>query len=57
MASIKPITNLTPKSQYQVIAPQEIYGPEDAEVRLRIATGGAGQTGLLKKLAEEFITL
>lgn len=36
------------------ITPASIYG-DAGEVKLRIATGGAGQTGVLRELAEAFI--
>jgi len=55
MASIRPIPSSVPKSQRQSIPPAALYGTPGGEVRLRIATGGAGQSGLLQKLAEEFI--
>lgn len=51
MASIFP-SNPDP----QEISPAALYG-EDGLVKLRIATGGAGQTGVLKALAEAFIIL
>ena len=50
MASVKLDTSASP----QDIAPSTLYGRE-GPTRLRIATGGAGQTGLLKALAEAFI--
>ncbi|KAK5054449.1 hypothetical protein LTR84_001339 [Exophiala bonariae] len=56
MASVKAISRSTPVSERASIAPAEVYGPEGADIKLRIATGGAGQTGLLRKLAEEFIS-
>lgn len=55
MASIRPIASSVPQSQRQSIPPAALYGAPGGEVRLRIATGGAGQSGLLQKLAEEFI--
>jgi hypothetical protein len=55
MASVKPMSKSTPQSERASITPSEVYGPEGADIKLRIATGGAGQTGLLRKLAEEFI--
>jgi hypothetical protein len=36
------------------IDPAEVYG-HSGPVKLRIATGGAGQSGLLRALAEQFI--
>lgn len=36
------------------VDPAEIYG-KSGVVKLRIATGGAGQSGLLRALAERFI--
>jgi len=38
------------------LEPATIYGVV-GPIRLRIATGGAGQTGVLKALAEAFIAL
>ena len=38
------------------LEPAAIYGQE-GPIRLQIATGGAGQTGVLKALADEFISL
>ncbi len=35
--------------------PTEIYGPPNAAVALRIGNGGAGPTGILRALAEDFI--
>jgi hypothetical protein len=43
-----------PGSPRQEIHPAETYGSE-SPVILHIATGGAGQTGLLKALADAFI--
>jgi len=40
----------------QELQPAAVYG-SDGPIRLRIATGGAGQTGVLKALAEAFIDL
>lgn len=40
----------------QEVVPKAIYG-EDGPIKLSIATGGAGQTGVLKALADSFITL
>lgn len=41
------------------VAPEQTYygssGDEKASVKLRIATGGAGQSGLVKALADAFI--
>ena len=50
MASVK----FDPSSPRQDIVPADFYG-DDGPLRLRIATGGAGQSGLLKALAEAFI--
>jgi hypothetical protein len=50
MASIKvqhPVGSLE-------VDPAEVYGPS-GPVKLRIATGGAGQSGLLRALAERFV--
>ncbi|KAI1630214.1 hypothetical protein EDD37DRAFT_87328 [Exophiala viscosa] len=55
MASIKLLAPSTPEAQRQTIAPTALYGAS-GPVGLRIATGGAGQSGLLQKLAEEFMT-
>lgn len=38
------------------IPPKAIYGKE-GPIKLRIATGGAGQTGILEALAEAFMKL
>lgn len=40
----------------QAVVPKAIYG-EDGPIKLSIATGGAGQTGVLKALANSFIKL
>ena len=37
------------------LAPTEIYGAPDAPIALRIANGGAGPTGLLRTLAEDYL--
>lgn len=50
MASVK----VTPNPEPLIVEPTEIYGIE-GPVTLRIATGGAGQSGLLRSLAEAFI--
>ncbi|ERF70796.1 hypothetical protein EPUS_08354 [Endocarpon pusillum Z07020] len=50
MASVKVIPNAPP----HLVEPTEIYGVE-GPITLRIATGGAGQSGLLRTLAEAFI--
>lgn len=50
MASVKVNPTVLPL----VIEPTEIYGVE-GPVTLRIATGGAGQSGLIRSLAEAFI--
>jgi len=42
--------------QAEEIQPAGVYGTE-GPVKLRIATGGAGQTGVLRALAEAFIAL
>jgi len=55
MASVKPLPRTTPPSKRASITPAEVYGPGGADIKLRIATGGAGQTGLLRRLAEGFI--
>lgn len=52
MASVLP----SPDAAATEITPTHIYGNE-GEIRLRIATGGAGQTGVLRALAERFIDL
>lgn len=39
------------------VAPSAVYGVPPGPVDLRIATGGSGQSGLLKALAEAFIQL
>lgn len=50
MASVKVISNAPPL----LVEPTEIYGAE-GPITLRIATGGAGQSGLIRTLAEAFI--
>ena len=50
MASVKVVPNALPL----FVEPTEIYGIE-GPILLRIATGGAGQSGLLRSLAEGFI--
>lgn len=50
MASVKFIPNAPPL----VVEPAEVYGAE-GPITLRIATGGAGQSGLIRSLAEAFI--
>lgn len=50
MASVKVIPNAPPFS----VEPTEIYGTE-GPIRLRVATGGAGQSGLIRALVEAFI--
>lgn len=39
----------------EVINANETYGVPGTEIALRIGTGGAGQSGLLKVLAEAYI--
>lgn len=46
--------SFNPDFPRQEIQPAEIYGSQ-GPIKLHIATGGAGQTGLLKALAEAFI--
>jgi len=50
MASVKVNPSITPP----YIEPKDVYG-STGKIRLRIATGGAGQSGLLRVLAEAFI--
>ena len=50
MASVKVVPTAPPF----YVEPTEIYGAE-GPVTLRIATGGAGQSGLIRALAEAFI--
>jgi hypothetical protein len=50
MASIK----INPNAPPLHIEPTETYGA-DGPITLRIATGGAGQSGLIRCLAEAFI--
>ena len=50
MASVKVNRNLPPPE----LEPSDVYG-NSGSVALRIATGGAGQSGLLKALALAFI--
>jgi hypothetical protein len=50
MASIKVVPNAPPVA----VRPAEVYGSE-GPILLRIATGGAGQCGLIRALSEAFI--
>ena len=50
MASVKVVLNALPL----FVEPTEIYGTE-GPITLRIATGGGGQSGLIRLLAETFI--
>jgi len=50
MASVK----VNPTASPLVVEPTEVYGVE-GPILLRIATGGAGQSGLIRSLAEAFI--
>lgn len=50
MASVKVVPIALPR----FVEPTEIYG-SDGPITLRIATGGAGQSGLIQSLAEAFI--
>lgn len=50
MASVKVVPTALPL----LIEPAEIYG-EKGPITLRIATGGGGQSGLIRSLAEAFI--
>jgi hypothetical protein len=50
MASVK----FNPTATPLFIEPTEVYGAE-GPILLRIATGGAGQSGLIRSLAEAFI--
>jgi hypothetical protein len=50
MASVKVIPNAPPL----FVEPAEVYGA-GGPITLRIATGGAGQSGLIRSLAEAFI--
>jgi hypothetical protein len=50
MASVKVIATALPL----LVEPTEIYGGE-GPITLRIATGGAGQSGLIRSLSEAFI--
>ncbi len=50
MASVKVVPTALPLG----VEPTEIYGAE-GPITLRIATGGAGQSGLIRSLAEAFI--
>jgi hypothetical protein len=50
MASVK----INPTAPRLHIEPTEIYGTE-GPITLRIATGGAGQSGLIRCLAEAFM--
>lgn len=35
--------------------PKEIYGPKNTEIKIRIGNGGAGPTGILRALAEDYL--
>lgn len=35
--------------------PKEIYGPKNAEIKIRIGNGGAGPTGILRALSEDYL--
>ena len=50
MASVK----VNPNAPQHLVEPTETYGAE-GPITLRIATGGAGQSGLIRTLAEAFI--
>lgn len=50
MASVKVNRDLAPPE----LEPSDVYG-SSGPIALRIATGGAGQSGLLKALALDFI--
>jgi hypothetical protein len=50
MASVK----VNPTAPLLVVEPTEVYGAE-GPILLSIATGGAGQSGLIRSLAEAFI--
>jgi hypothetical protein len=50
MASVK----FNPSAPPVIVEPTEVYGVE-GPINLRIATGGAGQSGLIRSLAEAFI--
>ncbi len=50
MASVK----FVPYAPSLIVEPTEIYGAE-GPIALRIASGGAGQSGLIRSLAQAFI--
>ena len=50
MASVKVVPSAPPL----IVEPTEVYGA-GGPVALRIASGGAGQSGLIRSLAEAFI--
>jgi hypothetical protein len=55
MASVKVSPNSTPPS----IEPTEVYHanyPSSLPIKLRIAAGGAGQSGLIRVVSDAFIT-
>jgi hypothetical protein len=55
MASVKVAPNSTPPS----IEPTEVYHanyPSSPPIKLRIAAGGAGQSGLIRAISDAFIT-
>lgn len=39
------------------LIPTEIYGAKDAPIKIRIANGGAGPTGIFRALAEDYLKL
>lgn len=39
-----------------VTTPEQIYGPPQATTQLRLGNGGAGPTGIIKALAEDYIS-
>lgn len=39
----------------RIVSPTEIYGPENAPIKLTLGNGGAGPTCLLQALSEDFI--
>lgn len=51
-AAPQPVDTMVPST-----TPKEVYGPPGAPIRLRLGNGGAGPTGLLRALAEDFLAM
>jgi len=44
------------KSKHTEVKPTQVYGQEDAMYSIKVANGGAGPTGVIRALAEAFIS-